>query len=242
MKRAAILFSFLFALAQVAAADVDTEKTNKGDLKITTVTHGSVQFEFGGKVIDVDPISMGPAGAVDWSKYPKADWIFITDIHGDHFDPKAIDALKKGDTKIVAPQVVVDKLPGAMVMKNGETKEYDGIKVEAIPMYNMKRGPSEGKFFHDKGRGDAFIFTFGNKRVFLAGDTECIPEIKALKNIDIAFLPMNLPYTMPPEEAAACAKDFKPKVLYPYHYGDSNVSGVQAAVGNDIQVRVRPMK
>ena len=242
MKRAAILFSFLFALAQVAAADVDTEKTNKGDLKITTVTHGSVQFEFGGKVIDVDPISMGPAGAVDWSKYPKADWIFITDIHGDHFDPKAIDTVKKAGTKIVAPTVVAEKIAGAAVMKNGETKDIDGIRVDAIPMYNLKRGPQAGALFHDKGRGNGYIFTFGNKRVLVAGDTECIPEIQQLKNIDIAFLPMNLPYTMPPEEAAACAKDFKPKVLYPYHYGDSNVSVVQGLVGKDIEVRVTPMK
>ena len=233
MKLASILFSFLLLAPQVA-----TEKTSKGDLKITPVVHGSVMFEFGGKVIDVDPISMG----ADWSKYPKADWVFITDIHGDHFDPKALEMLKKGTTKFVAPQVVADKLPGATVMKNGEAKEFDGIRVEAIPMYNLKRGPSEGKFFHDKGRGNAYIFNFGNKRVLLAGDTECIPELKAVKNIDIAFLPMNLPYTMPPEEAAACAKDFKPKVLYPYHYGDSNVSGVQALVGKDIEVRVTPMK
>ena len=233
MKLASILFSFLLLAPQVA-----TEKTSKGDLKITPVVHGSVMFEFGGKVIDVDPISMG----ADWSKYPKADWVFITDIHGDHFDPKALDMLKKDTTKFVAPQVVADKLPGATVMKNGEAKEFDGIRVEAIPMYNLKRGPSEGKFFHDKGRGNAYIFNFGNKRVLLAGDTECIPELKAVKNIDIAFLPMNLPYTMPPEEAAACAKEFKPKVLYPYHYGDSNVSGVQALVGKDIEVRVTPMK
>jgi len=233
MKLASILFSFLLLAPQVA-----TEKTSKGDLKITPVVHGSVMFEFGGKVIDVDPISMG----ADWSKYPKADWVFITDIHGDHFDPKALDMLKKDSTKFVAPQVVADKLPGATVMKNGESKEFDGIKVEVIPMYNLKRGPSEGKFFHDKGRGNAYIFNFGNKRVLLAGDTECVPELKAVKNIDIAFLPMNLPYTMPPEEAAACAKEFKPKVLYPYHYGDSNVSGVQALVGKDIEVRVTPMK
>jgi L-ascorbate metabolism protein UlaG (beta-lactamase superfamily) len=238
MKLASILFSFLLLAPQMATAQVATEKTSKGDLKITPVVHGSVMFEFGGKVIVVDPISMG----ADWSKYPKADWVFITDIHGDHFDPKALDMLKKDSTKFVAPQVVADKLAGAMVMKNGESKEFDGIKVEAIPMYNMKRGPAEGKFFHDKGRGNAYIFNFGNKRVLLAGDTECIPELKAVKNIDIAFLPMNLPYTMPPEEAAACAKEFKPKVLYPYHYGDSNVSVVQGLVGKDIEVRVTPMK
>ena len=233
MNLVSILFSFLLLAPQVA-----TEKTSKGDLKITPITHGSVMFEFGGKVIQVDPITMG----ADLTKYPKADWVFITDIHGDHYDPKALDIIKKGTTKYVAPSVVAEKIPGAEVMKNGEAKEFGGIRVEAIPMYNMKRGPSEGKFFHDKGRGNGYIFNFGNKRVFVAGDTECIPEIKELKNIDIAFLPMNLPYTMPPEEAAACAKDFKPKVLYPYHYGDSNVSGVQAAVGKDIEVRVTPMK
>ena len=232
MKLASILFSFLLLAPQVA-----TEKTSKGDLKITPIVHGTVMFEFGGKVIHVDPYSV-----TDLSKYPKADWIFITDIHGDHYDPKAIDMVKKATTKFVAPAVVADKIPGATVMKNGEAKDFDGVRVEAIPMYNLKRGPAAGQLFHDKGRGNGYIFNFGDKRVLVAGDTECIPEIKQLKNIDIAFLPMNLPYTMPPEEAAACAKDFKPKVLYPYHYGDSNVSGVQAMVGKDVEVRVTPMK
>src|SRR5580704_9570580 len=110
MKLASIIFSFLLLAPQLASAQVATEKTSKGDLKITPITHGTVMFEFGGKVIDVDPISMG----VDWSKYPKADWVFITDIHGDHFDPKALEMLKKDSTKFVAPQVVADKLAGAM--------------------------------------------------------------------------------------------------------------------------------
>jgi len=231
MNLASILVSLLLLVPQAA-----TEKTSKGDLKITPITHGTLMFEYGGKVIHVDPAQ------TDLTKYPKADWIFITDIHGDHFDPKAIDTVKKAGTKIVAPTVVAEKIAGAAVMKNGETKDIDGIRVDAIPMYNLKRGPQAGALFHDKGRGNGYIFTFGNKRVLVAGDTECIPEIQQLKNIDIAFLPMNLPYTMPPEEAAACAKDFKPKVLYPYHYGDSNVSVVQGLVGKDIEVRVTPMK
>jgi len=232
MSIASMVMALLLLLPQAA-----TEKTSKGDLKITPITHGSVMFEFGGKVIHVD--SFTGTGA-DFSKYPKADLMFITDIHGDHFDPKAIDIVKKGTTKFVAPPVVAEKLPGATVMKNGETKEFDGIKVEAIPMYNLTRGPSPGTFFHDKGRGNGYIFTFGDKRVLVAGDTECTPELKGLKNIDVAFLPMNLPYTMTPQEAAACAQAFKPKVLYPYHYADSNVSVVQGIVGKDIQVRNSP--
>ena len=230
---AASILVFLLMLAPQAA----TEKTSKGDLKITPITHGSVMFEFGGKVVHVDPFT---GTGADLTKYPKADWLFISDIHGDHYDPKAIDIVKKAGTKYVAPPVVAEKLTGATVMKNGETKEFDGIKVEAISMYNMVRGPNPGTFFHDKGRGNGYIFTFGDKRVLVAGDTECIPELKAVRNIDIAFLPMNLPYTMTPEEAANCAKAFKPKVLYPYHYADSNISVVQGIVGKDIQVRNSP--
>ncbi len=232
MNLASILVSLLLLAPQAA-----TEKTSKGDLKITPITHGSLMFEFGGKVIAVDPWT---GTGADFTKYPKADWLFITDIHPDHYDTKAIDIVKKPGTKYVAPAVVAEKLKGATVMKNGETKEFDGVKVEAIPMYNLVRGPSAGTFFHDKGRGNGYIFTFGDKRVLVAGDTEGTPELKALKNIDIAFLPMNLPYTMTPEEAAACAQAFKPKVLYTYHYGDSKVSVVQGIVGKDIQVRNSP--
>src|ERR1051326_4403406 len=119
VKLASIIFSFLL-LTQVATAQVDTEKTSKGDLKITPITHGSVMFEFGGKVIDVDPITMG----ADLTKYPKADWVFITDIHGDHYDPKALDIVKKATTKYVAPAVVAEKIPGAVVMKNGRLEEH----------------------------------------------------------------------------------------------------------------------
>lgn len=201
---------------------------------ISPIMHGTVMFEFMGKVIHVDPWSRA-----DLAKYPKADWIFITDIHGDHYDPKGIDAVKRESTKIVAPGVVAEKIPGAIVLKNGETRDFDGIRVEAIPMYNLKRGPEAGKLFHDKGRGNGYIFNFANKRVFVAGDTECVPEIQQLKNIDIAFLPMNLPYTMPPDEAAQCAKDFKPKVLYAYHFGDSDTSVARRLLeGTGIAFRV----
>lgn len=231
MKIATVLLSLLMIAPQTV-----TEKTSKGDLKITPIAHGTVMMEFAGKVFHIDS-----AGAVDFSKYPKADWLFITDIHGDHFDQNGINAVKKATTKIVAPAVVASSVPGAIVMKNGEAQDFDGVRVEAIPMYNLTRGPAAGQLYHDKGRGNGYVFNFGDKRVFIAGDTECIPEIKALKNIDIAFLPMNLPYTMPPNEAAQCAKDFKPKVLYAYHYGGSDLSVARTALnGTGIEFRSSP--
>jgi L-ascorbate metabolism protein UlaG (beta-lactamase superfamily) len=231
MKLASLLFSLLMLAPQVA-----TEKTSKGDLKITPIAHGTLMFEFGGKVIHVDS-----AGAVDFTKYPKADFLFLTDIHGDHLDPKGIAAVKKGTTQIIAPAAVVKTVTEATVMNNGETKQFGDFSVQAIPMYNIVRGPAAGQLFHDKGRGNGYLFTFGDKRVFVAGDTECVAEIKALKNIDVAFLPMNLPYTMPPNEAAACAKEFKPKVLYAYHFGDSDLSIAENALkGSGIEFRKFP--
>ena len=231
MKLATFLLSLLFLAPQAA-----TEKTSKGDLKITPINHGTLMLEYGGKVIHIDS-----AGPVDFSKYPKADYLFLTDIHTDHFDQKGIAAVKKATTQIIAPAAVAKDVPGSIVMKNGETKQLSEFSVQAIPMYNLTRGPAAGQLYHDKGRGNGYLFTFGDKRVYVAGDTECVAEIKALKNIDVAFLPMNLPYTMPPNEAAACAKEFKPKVLYAYHFGDSDLSIAENALkGSGIEFRRFP--
>src|SRR4029077_17853895 len=124
--------------------------------------------------------------------------------------------------------------------KNGDKKEVAGISIEAIPMYNMVRCPKPGTFFHDKGRGNGYVLTLGDKRIYIAGDTECTPEMKALKDIDVAFVPMNLPYTMPPNEAADCGKAFKPKAVYPYHYMGSDLKQFQAALnGSGVDVRIR---
>jgi L-ascorbate metabolism protein UlaG (beta-lactamase superfamily) len=195
---------------------------------------------FQGKNIFIDP-----SHEASFAGLPKADVIYISDIHGDHFDPVAIDALKQPSTVIVAPPAVASQLSKdlthVVVLKNGDTQTVEGVGVQAIPMYNNVRGPGPGKLFHDKGRGNGYVLTFGDKRLYLSGDTECIDEMKALKNIDVAFVCMNLPYTMPPAEAAVCVKAFRPKVLYPYHYRGSNLAELTLplAADKDIEVRLR---
>lgn len=183
-----------------------------GDITITAFTHASFQLEHGDKVIHVDP-----TGEVS-AKH--ADLILVTDIHSDHFDPAAIKRLRKEGAPVVGPKAVGDKFVGTTVIVNRQSMPVAGVAIEAVPMYNLRRGPSSGQRYHPVGRGNGYILTLGARRVYIAGDTECTPEMKALKNIDIAFVPMNLPYTMTPAEAAACVKAFKPKAVYPYHYRD----------------------
>ena len=215
----------------------DTFTTSKGPLAVTPIHHASTLLTFGGKSIYVDP-----AGEGDYSGLPKADFVFLSDIHPDHLDPATIEKVQKAGTVFVGPQAVADKAPQLklLVVKNGDSKAFGDFSVLAVPMYNLTRGPAAGKLFHDKGRGDGFVFTFGDKRVYFSGDTECIPEMKALKNIDVAFVCMNLPYTMPPTEAAECIKAFAPKVLLPYHYKGSNLDELTAALkGAPVEVRQR---
>jgi L-ascorbate metabolism protein UlaG (beta-lactamase superfamily) len=222
--------------APAAPSAPDILPTSLGDLRITPVHHATVLLEIAGKAIYLDPWTEGKLDG-----RPKADLLLITDIHADHFDPPGIDKVTKAGTVIVGPPVVAEKLPGIVVMRNGESKTFDGIGVLAVPMYNNVRGPSEGKRFHDKGRGNGYVLTFGDKKVYVSGDTECIDEMRALKDIDAAFVCMNLPYTMPPAEAAECVKAFRPKVVYPYHYRDSKLSEFQSALGAEqgIEVRLR---
>ena len=179
-----------------------------------------------------------------WSKAkldgPRADVVLITDIHGDHFDAAAIATVRKPDAVIVAPKVVVDELPGALALANGERKDLGFITVEAVPMYNLERGPEPGKLYHDKGRGNGYVISVGDTRVYLSGDTECTPEMRALTDIDVAFVCMNLPYTMTPAEAAGCVTAFKPKVLYPYHYRDSDLGELERGLaGTGVELRLR---
>jgi L-ascorbate metabolism protein UlaG (beta-lactamase superfamily) len=232
----------LIAAAAVSAAEFqsDTFKTAKGDLVITFIGHGTLMMAFGGKTIHIDPVS----GMADYSKLPKADLVLVTHEHSDHLDLKAIDRISKKGTKFVATETVAGKLKGATVLKNGDTKTVLGLKIEAVPAYNMVHMRSPGMPFHPKGIGNGYVVTFGGKRVYMAGDTENTPEMKALKNIDIAFLPMNLPYTMTPEMVADAAKAFRPKVLYPYHYGDTDPQKLAALLkgDRDIEVRVRNLK
>jgi L-ascorbate metabolism protein UlaG (beta-lactamase superfamily) len=165
--------------------------------------------------------------------------VLITDIHPDHFDPAGIDAVRKAETIFVAPKVVAEKLPEAKVLDNGQERTELGIKIRAVPMYNQKRGPEPGKLFHDKSRGNGYVLGIGDKQLYLSGDTECTTEMRALTNIDFAFVCMNLPYTMPPDEAAECVKAFKPKIVVPYHYRGSDLGVFYKALEGTTGVEVR---
>jgi len=220
--------------------ETDVIKTSKGDLAITFIGHATLMMSFGGKNIYVDPTTQ----IADYSNLPKADLIIITHEHSDHFDLKAIDQLKTVKTEIVATETVAAKLKGIAIMKNGEVKTIRGLEIKAVPAYNLVHMRSPGSPFHPKGIGNGYVVTFGDKLIYIAGDTENIPEMSSLKNIDIAFLPMNLPYTMTLEMVAAAARSFQPKVIYPYHYGNTDTGEIVELLKDDknIEVRIRRMK
>ncbi len=218
----------------------DVVKTETGDLKITFIGHGTLMFDYQGKVVHVDPV--GREG--DYSKLPKADVVLITHEHGDHLDPKALAVIRKDQTKILLTKACVEKVPDGTVMKNGDPLTVCGFKVEAVPAYNIVHKRPDGQPYHPKGLGNGYIVNFDKTRVYIAGDTENIPAMSQLQKIDIAFLPMNLPYTMTPEMAAEAAKAFEPKVLYPYHYGqtDPNELVVLMKDSQKTEVRIRKMR
>lgn len=222
--------------AAQARAQTSTVPAAGGDIIVTPIAHASLQIEHAGKVIHVDPFA-GMGG--DYTKTKQADLVLITDIHGDHLDPGTIGKVRKAGVPVVIPAAAKDKVPDGTVIANAETKTVAGVPIEAIPAYNLQRGPKPGEFFHTKGRANGYVLTLGGKRVFIAGDTECVPEIKALKNIDVAFLPMNLPYTMPVSEAVECVKAFKPKIVFPYHHRGQKPEEFQTGLKDaGIEVRV----
>lgn len=232
IMRPAVLFLVGAAMAASGAHPSVDFPTQSGRLKLTSIRHASLMLEAGGKVVHVDPWSQG-----DYTGLPKADILLITDSHGDHFDAKAIELVRRPDTIIIAPPVVAEKLAGARALRNGESAEAGGFHIEAIPMYNLKRGPAEGQVYHAKGRGNGYVLSWGGFRLYIAGDTEVTPEMRSLKDIDAALICMNLPYTMPPEEAAEGAKAFRPKVVIPYHYRGSDLQVFQKALaGSGIEV------
>jgi L-ascorbate metabolism protein UlaG (beta-lactamase superfamily) len=245
MKRVFLLTTvFVIAFAGYAAAqeafEADIIKTSAGELKITFIGHGTLMFAFGGKVIHVDPVSK----EADYNKLPKGDLVLLTHHHGDHLDLKALQILSTEKTVLVLTETCAQQVKGGVVMKNGEVKMIDGLKIEAMPAYNIVHMRSEGRPFHPKGEGNGYVITFGDKRIYVAGDTENIPEMKKLERIDVAFLPMNLPYTMTPEMVADAAKAFRPKLLYPYHYGETDPSKIVEMLKDtkDIEVRIRKMR
>jgi L-ascorbate metabolism protein UlaG (beta-lactamase superfamily) len=230
MQRMKTFLLFLaFGLSALAARTAEEFKTAAGVVKITPIQHASLMIEAGGLVIQVDPAQGNFEGL------PAADLVLITDIHGDHFSAPTINKVKKPNAAVIAPQAVADQYPGATVMRNGETRKIGSWTIEAVPMYNIKRTQ-----YHEKGRGNGYVITYGGQRFYFSGDTEGTPEMRTLKNIDVAFVCMNLPYTMPPEEAADAVKAFRPKIVYPYHYQGSDLKVFESALqGTGIDVRIR---
>ena len=245
-----VVMTASIGLAQ--APTTTTVKTASGDVVITALGHASVQVEQGGKVVIVDPVTM----MADLSRAKPADLILVTDIHGDHYDPAAVAKLRKPGAPVVVPQAVADmkQIPNPTVMANATMRTNEqalaGITVIAVPAYNVQRGPSPGQFFHPRGRGQGYVLAFSDKladvrqkqagQVYIAGDTERVPAMTTwVKDVDVALMPMNLPYTMTPAEAAACVKDFKPKVAIPYHYmGQNPQEFADALKGAGIEVRL----
>lgn len=218
--------------------ETEVVKTAGGKLEITFIGHGTLMFTFGGKIIHVDPFSR----LADYSKLPQADLILLTHEHRDHLDMKALDSLRTDKTKIILTENCAQQVNGGIIMQNGDVRTVDGLKIEAVPAYNLVHMRSEGVPYHPKGNGNGYVITFGNKRVYVAGDTENTPEMRQLKDIDCAFLPMNLPYTMTPEMVADAAKTFKPAVLYPYHYGKTDPSKLVELMKDTPQVEIRIRK
>jgi L-ascorbate metabolism protein UlaG (beta-lactamase superfamily) len=232
--RTILILFVLYMSISVKAFEKDIFKTSQGDLAITFIGHGTLMMEFQGKVIHIDPVVQ----YADYATLPKADLILITHEHGDHLDLKAIGILAKPSTEVVLTKTCLEKYPLGKVMANGETKSFQGLKIEAVPAYNLE------KAFHPKGSGNGYIIICGDKKIYVAGDTENIPEMANLKNIDVAFLPMNLPFTMTPEMVAGAARMFKPAIVYPYHYGNTDVTKLVDLLREDkgIEVRIRNLK
>ncbi len=228
------------APAGAGAFESDTFSTSGGELKITFIGHGTLLFEFNGKVIHVDPWSK----LADYATLPRADLILLTHHHRDHLDPQALSLARAEKSTVILTEGCAAQVQGGTVMRNGDALTLEGLRIEAVAAYNLVHMRSEGLPFHPKGEGNGYVISFGDHRVYVAGDTENTPEMKALKDIRIAFLPMNLPYTMTPEMVADAARAFKPAILYPYHYGDTDPSKLAELLKNapEIDVRIRRLR
>lgn len=240
LTSALIIFTGTIAQIMAQRPDPDQLSTSNGPLTIQPITHGTVAFLWNSHTIYVDPFG----GAARFEGLPAPDLILITDIHGDHLNPETLAGLKTASTSFLVPQAVYDQMPEeykpkATVIGNGESTEKMGMKISAIPMYNL---PESADSRHTKGRGNGYIVNFGGKNIYLSGDTADIPEMRALKGIDVAFICMNLPYTMDVNQAASAILAFKPKVVYPYHYRGSDTAEFKRLVdaGNaGVEVRLR---
>jgi L-ascorbate metabolism protein UlaG (beta-lactamase superfamily) len=242
---AAAVAAAAIAVAPLPAFADEMIAADKGDITIHPFHHASVMLDWNGVSLLVDPAppqgGTPPADpAAEYKAAGTPDIILVTHEHPDHFNPEILQAVAGDDTVLIAPQDVVDKLPDALkpkakVMANGDTMEVDGIAIAAVPAYNTT--PDRTKF-HPKGRDNGYVLTLGGKKVYIAGDTEDTPEMRALTGIDVAFLPMNLPYTMDIDHAADAVKAFKPAIVIPYHYGQSDVNAFKTMVGDAADVRL----
>ena len=218
--------------------EVDEFTTKSGKtVKFHALVHASIRIEYDGREIEIDPVRKLGNKTIDYTAMPKADFVFVTHEHGDHFDKEAIKLLSKEGTQLIMNKRCADMYGPCGVLGNYQSATFDDIKVDAVPAYNITEGRTQ---FHPKGRDNGYILTIDGLRIYIAGDTEDIPEMKDVKNIDIAFLPCNQPYTMTTEQLVRAAKVIKPKVLFPYHYGQTDVSGIASQLkGTGIDVRIR---
>jgi L-ascorbate metabolism protein UlaG (beta-lactamase superfamily) len=218
--------------------EVDEFKTKSGKtVKFHALVHASIRIEYNGKEIEIDPVRKLGNKTIDYAAMPKADFVFVTHEHGDHFDKEAIKILSREGTQLIMNKRCAGMYGPCGVLANGQSAQFGDISVDAVPAYNISEGRTQ---FHPKGRDNGYILTIDGLRIYIAGDTEDIPEMKDVKNIDIAFLPCNQPYTMTTEQLVRAAKVIKPKVLFPYHYGQTDVSGIASQLkGTGIDVRIR---
>ena len=232
------------ACASVETPDFEVDSMTAADgkeLKITFIQHGSLAINYDGYEIQIDPVGE----YADYSQFPKADVILITHGHGDHFDSLAVAAVQKPETVIITNADVAEKLCGAQAMNNGDTLvPVPYLDIRAVAAYNTTEGRTQ---FHPQGVGNGYVLTLGGTRIYIAGDTENIPEMAELGEIDIAFLPVNQPYTMTPEQAVEALRMFKPRIFYPYHYGmtdtPTDIESLNALLdGSGIELRIRQMQ
>ena len=242
MKRFSICFLSLIMAASLFSQEtpaVDKINSSAGTIELHFVGHGTLMFKINEFIIHVDPVRSSGS----YASLPKADLILVTHEHGDHLDAGLISDLRKESTRMLCNANSAKTVTWAQVMKPGDVVKVGNFTIEAVYAYNIKNERAPGQPFHQKGDGNGYIITLGDKRIYVAGDSENTPEMKALKNIDVAFLPMNLPYTMTPEMVADAAKAFKPVILYPYHYGNTKTDEIVSLLkGTGIDVRIRSLK
>jgi len=239
----ATLVLLLFSSLHLQAAAVirrDVISTSGGDLELFFIGHSSLIMTYHGKVIHFDPY--GKVG--NYATLPRADLVFFTHNHADHFDLDALQKIRKPETIIIEPPICAEDVPDGWIMSNGESLKLWNLRIQAVPAYNILRLRKDGQPFHPPGVGNGYVITFANRRIYVAGDTENIAEIKALKNIYCAFLPMSPDSTMSPKMVADVARAIKPKILYPYHYRETDPQELVTLLKDrpEIEVRIRPLR